>query len=117
MSTDELTITEQLDRAHESAREWRRAHDRQLQRTVAEQAKTKAAERKAQLLQAKLDGTAMARGEVLADLCDNALTLLGGWLDAAVLSETDNVYTIEWRKGVALRGQTRDLLTKPRYPK
>lgn len=119
MSTDDLTITEQLELAHESVRQWRRAHGRQLQHTVAARAQTKAAERKAQLLQAKLDGTAMAGETVMGGLCSDMMILLGEWCGAAELNEYDNNLVLACDQE-ALRGlwkRTKRLLSTPRVPK
>ncbi len=117
MSHDQLTTEEQLERAHETARAWRRAHDRQLQHTVAARAQTKAAERKARLLQSKLDGTAMAGETVMGGLCDDALKLLAEWLGAAELSHSENTFEIPWRVCCDLTSRTRALLSTPRVPK
>ena len=119
MSTDELTITEQLDRAHACAREWRRAHDRQLQHTAAARAQVKTAERKAQLLQAKLDGTAMAGETVMGGLCDDALKLLTKWCSAVELGERDNdLVLVSSPKDLRdLWKETKRLFATPRIPK
>lgn len=117
MSTDELTTEDQLEQMTISMLCWRRAHDEQLQHTVAERAKTKAAERKAQLLQAKLDGTALTNGTVLGDLCGDALNLLADWLQASELAPNENVWHVEFGKGAELRTATRNLIITPRAPK
>jgi hypothetical protein len=117
MSADDLTTEEQLEDALESAKCWRQAHDDQLGHVVAERAKTRAAERKAQLLQSKLDGTAMADETVMGGLVKDALDLVSDWYIAAELSDKENVYTVDWRKGHDLRERSRKLVSTPRYPK
>ena len=117
MSTDEPTIDEQLEDALESAKCWRQAHDEQLDRAIIERAKTRAAERKARLLQSKLDGTAMANDTVMGELVKDALDLLGEWATAARLSHSENTFEIQWRVGKDLNHRTHVLLSTPRIPK
>lgn len=80
--------------------------DLRVKRAEAFSAGEKKGEKERQLLQSKLDGTAIATDTVLGKLCDEALKLIGEWAD----SECHH-----WQSN-DLRERTRALLTSPRVP-
>lgn len=77
--------------------------DLRIKRAEAFSAGEKKGEKERQLLQSKLDGTALATDTVLGQVCDEALKLLGEW--------SSRFHTED------LSERTVELLTTPRVPK